>query len=183
MAYTREQRLQRYSESNEATQEAYSSPLSGELLMRAARTINLPDEQYQTFALLVGDFILGFYPLSLLETQLQTQLQLSSYQTSQLKAMLSVLFGKLQNATSISETITKSNKDDVVSTEVSSIQQPSSQLSERLSALRTMQGDAERIHGYGAYRRRNEPTTNKPQSETKPLTSPPRYVETEDGEQ
>ena len=58
---------------------------------------------------------------------------------------------------------------------------PEPDLSERISALRTMQGDAERIHGYGAYRRRNEPQSNQPQSSTQPLAAPPRYVDTDEG--
>lgn len=50
-----------------------------------------------------------------------------------------------------------------------------------IEALRTMQSDANRIHGYGAYRRQAEqPKQNA--NGTRPLVSPPRYVDIDENE-
>ncbi|MEX0918296.1 MAG: hypothetical protein WDZ93_04035 [Candidatus Paceibacterota bacterium] len=57
---------------------------------------------------------------------------------------------------------------------------PADPFAERVTPLRTMQSDANRIHGYGAYRRREE-SKDTPETKEKRVVEPPRYSDNENG--
>lgn len=64
MQYTREQRLEKGETLSPELRELYDAPRSGEVLLEVFTKYALPEKDYKTFAITVGEVILGFYAKS-----------------------------------------------------------------------------------------------------------------------
>lgn len=180
MAPTREQREERYQNASERIQEAYGSSETGAMLMRLEDKYQLSNEVYKSFALTVGDVILGFFQESELPQLLQERVGMSNEQAREIARDLHDFLANLPE--SEKQTIAKpeeGTKPGMVSSDTN--QTPTTPEQEpAVPPVRTMEGDAERIHGYGAYRPRRNTQTEQAQPAKSQLADLPRY---EDGEQ
>ena len=193
MTPTNEQRDERFEKANETIKYLYASEESGRVLSDLFNATDLSRVLYRDYAILVGDIILGFYQRSDLPKLLTEKLRILPSQAASLSAALEQhLSPSVYEPFTLTPPVASSFQEKNVSTEATDRQGPASkapasqegveQSLQAIERLRTMQGDAERIHGYGAYRRRNEPQSNQPQSKTQPLATPPQYLETDEGQ-
>jgi hypothetical protein len=178
--YTNETRLDRYLKSPEQVQDLYSSPELGSTLSQVAETVGIADPStYSSFALLIGDFILGFYPTSELDTKLQTELGITPPISRQIIAGLQAIVLAINSLSGKTTPAAQAPEMPLENANTSEMPVSEAANTPRLEPLRTMQSDANRIHGYGAYRRQSDqPKPN--QNGTQPLVSPPRYVDIEE---
>ncbi len=162
-----EKRLKIYRESAEAIQDLYASLEIGEKILTYQEQFNLPvgDPKIQ---LIIGDTILGFYHTKDLPRLLQQEVGVSADVAQRIVSDLAELFApvlkreaelanpKLAEIKELHQTFQAAAGTGIATTS----EVPQAQTAEPLepasvhdvAPMRTMAGDMNRVHGYGAYR-------------------------------
>lgn len=154
-----QERIEKYKSLNEVLQNLYGAPESGATMYRIFQKVELTEDKYKIYAEIIGDVILGFNKVADLPQLFQQQLSVSADQsqkiTSELIEFLSPVVqreGEDTKVQSVSdETVTETTTENS-QTQQSDTDVPSTTIVE---PLRTMEGDINRIHGYGAYREKH----------------------------
>lgn len=205
MIREKEQRIKRYQESSEAIQGLYSSPETGATLRQIFDAHHIPEDSYKVFAQTVGDVILGLYSKNSLAQLLRQALGTYSVQSEQIAQELQALLipvpettvpktnhviqsdQTLQDAsliepthelsTSIDTDYAKQDRQNAGLRQETTLPQKED-LTTQLERLRTMQNDADRVHGYGAYRSKYEEPDPSGANVNKrdPLADLPKYT-------
>lgn len=150
-----QERIKRYHELDEVHQRLYASPESGIALRSIFNKLGLGDDAYQFYAEVVGDTILGFFNVTDMPRLFQQKLGIGADDAQRLTSQLIEFLGPV---VAREEAAAKAKQNDLkVLAEKFAEQKstPSEQQAEPASAvepIRTMEGDMNRIHGYGAYR-------------------------------
>ncbi len=152
---TEQHRVEAYRNAPEAVRDLYVSDTLVEYIDRLILLfgITMP---YRAVSEIVGDYILGFYKDSDLSDLCQAKLALSVTDAERMTAeLIQFLTPKIQQ-----EAIVSTKKQELaqlaeqfarprVATPV--VDEAVENTTENVTPLRTMQGDMNRIHGYGAY--------------------------------
>lgn len=165
-----------------ALEHAYSAPESGETMMRVFTSLIEDLEQYVTYATIVGDTILGFHHSSQLPALLQQQLGVSADTAQHIVASLAELLTpvlereklqanpKLAEMKQLHDQFTAAPGTAPSTPAATPTATPSPTIPESAPAdasndvqpMRTMAGDMNRVHGYGAYRQINPDSESEP---------------------
>lgn len=153
---------------SQTIKDLYRLPESGEQMFAIFNRHSLPESKYRKYAEIVGDAILGFFSPDTLSTRFVSDLLIEKQIADILQSDLINFLNPLINQNSVAA---KSKK----------------QLS-AVEPLRTMETDARKIHGYGAYRTANPTETDADEeviqmssqdntlSPTKPVAERPTYT-------
>ena len=146
---TPEQRKERYRQLSENVQWFYSSPEAGAKMWSTAQSIGMnDDEKYTAYAITVGDVLLGLEKKENLLVNLKNQLDISEDDANKL---ISNLADFLKNA-EVALNDWKENIDAQSKKLDAGVENTLNSASYNVKPLRTMDGDAKNIHGYGAFR-------------------------------
>ncbi len=165
---TNEQRIERYRECPTNIQFIYSSEEISNLNVEIKKTYVLSDEQFVAFMDVSGDTILGFYHTKDLPRLLQQEVGVGADVAQRIVSDLAPLFApvlkreaelanpKLAEIKELHQTFqAAAGTGTVVPTEApqSPVAEPGEPASVHdVAPMRTMAGDMNRVHGYGAYR-------------------------------
>lgn len=165
------ERTTKYQELDQASQDLYGSPQSGMRLAEIYKRFSLPEELYKQYAESVGDVILGFNKISDLPRILQQKLNTSADESQRITSSLIELLAPIVKR---EEAETKAKQDSLknlaqnfakpaqASSEAPQAPAPEIQ-ADAVEPIRTMEGDINRIHSYGAYQ--NQQREDTPQAE------------------
>lgn len=151
------ERIARYQTLSEVFQNLYGSPQSGERMRSIFTMFELPEERYGVYAEIIGDTILGFNKLSdmprLLQQKLNLGADLSQRITSRLVDLLAPVVRREEE-----EARTKKAEMEALRQSMSAASSVPTEAKEvsPVAAVRTMEDDINRVHGYGAYRAQPE---------------------------
>lgn len=174
----RDTRLQRFQAASPQVQYQYSSPEAGAALAEIAENFSLPEDKYQEFALLTGDFILGLKDAAAYKDSLQSHGIVQLHDAAAIAEVVSrkiCTLAPLDNTppanagreTAAADSPTHANEAAIDTT----------QRAHDLQPLRTLAQDASRIYGYGAYR--NQETAADEPADTprkKQVADTPNYA-------
>jgi hypothetical protein len=152
-----QERIEKISALDETFQELYGAPESGALMYEIFQKFKLTEDVYQRYAEIIGDVILGLHKTTDMPRLFQQKLGVSADEsqkiTSELLEFLSPVVAR--------EAKEASTKKEELGKLQETFSQPSAPLppdighTENVKQIRTMGGDINRIHGYGAYREEN----------------------------
>lgn len=152
-------------------QEMYGSEENGQIISKTAKMLGINDElAYDTFALTVGDVILGSHTKESLGQMLKDRMELTDDQVKIATETLSDFLNKVpQQTVSASPTVINLPREDILKQDISTtgkiaLDEPVQ--SHEVKSLRTFAEDVEfsRIHGYGTFKsgEPDEDTDNTP---------------------
>lgn len=138
-------RLQRFQAASPQVQYQYSSPEAGAALVEIAQNFSIPEDKYQEFALLTGDFILGLKDIAAYKDALQSRGIVQLHDAAAIAEVVSRKICTLAPPnTSKTETAPETHAHERTN--------DATPRAYDLQPLRTLAQDASRIYGYGAYR-------------------------------
>jgi hypothetical protein len=147
------ERIARYHELPEVFQNLYGSPQSGERMRSIFTMFELPEERYSVYAEIVGDTILGFNKLSdmprLLQQKLNLGADLSQRITSRLVDFLTPVVRREEEEARAKKAEMEALRESVSAAKATPVEDAAVN---PVAAVRTMESDINRVHGYGAYR-------------------------------
>jgi hypothetical protein len=164
---TEQNRIEAYRNSPENIRELYASDnLSREVdLLHAQFEIAQP---FRSLSEIIGDTILGFYKISDLPRLFQQKLSVSADQSQRMTSKLIDILGpvvqreekegntKKEALSKLTQTFAKPEGLGVA---------PATQYEDVVEPIRTMSGDMNRVHGYGAYRAQDTDDNGAAQSD------------------
>jgi hypothetical protein len=140
---TTQQRNIAFDASNEAQKYLYSHPDSGAALINIAEKYDLKEpEKYKKFAILVGEFILGFQDISSGNTLIQNELAVSEQAAQLIQADIKNFLAPLYTE---GWTVPEEKTEDFVS-DISSEIFEAEKVLESIQTVRTMSTDSESEH-------------------------------------
>lgn len=148
-----EQRMQTYDALPPEMKVLYSSESAAALNRQLMERFSIPAEMTNAFLDATGDVILGFNKISDLPRILQQQVDLSADDAQRLTSQLIEFLGPVV-AREEAEAKAKQNDLKALAEKFANKENAAHQ-EESVSAvepIRTMEGDMNRVHGYGAYR-------------------------------
>lgn len=149
------ERIEKYKSLEGPLQELYGSPASGEEMYRIYSAFRLSPESYKAYAEIVGDTILGFNKITDIPRLLQQKLGVSADEsqriTSKLIDFLSLVVQREEEGTRIKKEELGKLADTFAAPENLNKTSASDMQKEHIEQIHTMEGDMQRVHGYGAY--------------------------------
>jgi hypothetical protein len=153
----------------------YWSPASGAIMDKIYKSFQLPETLYSSYAEIIGDTILGTYRIADMPRLFQQKLNLSADDSQRLVSRLIEFLSPVVER----EDQESKNKQESVRKLVGVFAKPENLSVEKTEStalplesvvepLRTMEGDMNRIHGYGAYQEVREKEEENPQQEPTP---------------
>ena len=161
MSITEEQRNEKIANLDEVYKALYTAPQSGKIMYAAFSKYELEEDQYLTYSRMVGDTILGFYKTTDLPRLFQSELNVSADDAQRLMSELIEFLSPVVDSEQSITNIKKEDIDKLAKTFEKSAKdrprevQPEGKPTD-VQPLRTMQGDMNRVHGYGAITKQDD---------------------------
>lgn len=158
MEINEQNRIEIYRQSPTKIRELYTSSRPGEIITKLGNTFAMNFSEKLAIEI-IGDCILGFYKTTDLPRLFQEKLLVGADQAHRMTAefieFLTPVIEREQALNNASKAEVKQLADDFsTKTEREVVTNESDDITP-VTPLRTMQGDIDRIHGYGAYRTQN----------------------------
>ncbi len=155
-----QQRVEAYRNASEDVRALYVSDALTEQVDKLYTLFGIT-EPFKVLSDIVGDTILGFTKITDMPRLFQTKLKVSADEsqriTSQLIELLAPVVQREEEASKVKkEDLTKLADTFSKPEGLKNSPTPNAQYADVVEPIRTMSGDMNRVHGYGAYRTNNE---------------------------
>ena len=146
-----------YLDLSEPLKELYSSEKTNSLNAKLINQYQIPDDKIDVFLNVTGDVILGYNKTTDLPRLFQSELGMSADDSQRLTSSLIEFLSPVIKREEEGINIKKEEIDKLAKTFATAIQEQEKEIQTKgseadVKPLRTMESDANRVHGYGAYR-------------------------------